>query len=142
MKSSLAYLIRRSARTAVTVTAIAIPQALILAPASAQNASDCNGKPFPLRPFPQRVIEIFARQDSGDPLNTVVGQVYGRCLPNRVEVTLVCGAYARRSASGHLDQARDFYGEYLYSGSFRLISRGRDAVRSCSRNVLLLPFPD
>lgn len=112
---------------------LALPSA-----ATAQNASDCTGKPFPLRPFPQRVIEGYARNDSGDPLNTIVGPLYGRCHADRVAVTFVCGAYARRNRNGYIDRARDFYGEYdFWSATFKFIARDAAAVKACARNVLV-----
>jgi len=105
--------------------------------AYAQHPSDCNGQAFPLRSFPQKIVENHAAVDSGDPLNTVVGKVYGRCYPGNVDLSFVCGAYARRNRAGYIDNARDFYGEYRYSApSFKILARDAAARRLCAQKVL------
>ena len=123
---------------AVATVALAYPLA-----AAAQTGSDCNYAPFPLRPFPKRIIQISVGYHFKDPNNTIIDTVMGRCEPSG-QIVFVCGVGARINRAGYVDRARSFFGVYTpmtTPPNFHVHSVGAKADAECKRLVLDTPRP-
>jgi len=104
-----------------------------------QNAfwlQQCSYAPFIPANFPYGLISLTVKNRRGDPYNTIVGEIRGRCLPGNHKKHMICGVSAIRGPNGFISSAQTFYGIYdVQAPKFNLTATGEAAISNCLTNV-------